>query len=32
VAVNASHNALTALPDSITQLTKLQLLAVDANK
>ncbi len=32
VAVNASHNALTALPGSITQLAKLQVLAVDANK
>jgi hypothetical protein len=32
VAFNASHNALTALPDSVTQLGKLQVLAVDANK
>ncbi len=32
VAFNASHNALIALPDSITRLNKLQVLAVDANK
>jgi hypothetical protein len=32
VALNASSNALTALPDSITRLGKLQVLAVDANK
>lgn len=32
VAFNASHNALTALPDGVTRLGKLQVLAVDANK
>lgn len=32
VAFNASHNALTALPDSVTRLAKLQVLAVDTNK
>ena len=32
VALNASRNALTELPSSITRLGKLQVLAVDANK
>lgn len=32
VAFNASRNLLAALPDSITRLAKLQVMAVDSNK